>query len=144
MLKTVSSYLIRLGVYHLSNTYFWKQHLEWKGTLHACQVFSLANPTGMEKTQTLLISKLHGHIIKWKKQYLVGPLKVRTGCFIVRQGLTYWREETYSLVGWEYLQPQIVKWCRWWKDWRPPIVISEPSVGIVIQVTLHFLLHSNS
>lgn len=152
MLKTVSSYLKRLRVYHLSNICFWKQHLEWKGTkvailldsLHACQVFSPAISTGMEKTQTLFISKLHGHIIKWKKAIFSVPSKSKNILLyhlIVRQVSLTGEKKPIALSDENYLQPQVVRWCCWWKDWRPPITVPEPSGRIVIQITLHFLLH---
>ena len=107
-------------------------------------VFSPAISTGMEKTQTLFISKLHGHIIKWKKAIFSVPSKSKNILLyhlIVRQVSLTGEKKPIALSDENYLQPQVVRWCCWWKDWRPPITVPEPSGRIVIQITLHFLLH---
>lgn len=134
---------------------FWKQDLEWKGTkiailidsLHACQVFSPAISTGMEKTQTLFISEWHGHIIQWKKAIFSVSSKSKNMLLyhlIVRQVSLTGEKKPTALSDENYLQPQVVRWCCWWKDWRPPIIVPEPSGRIVIQVALHFYCISNS
>lgn len=103
MLKTVSSYLKRLRVYHLSNIYFWKQHLEErdKGShiyrFPSClsSIFT-SNFHRMEKHKHSSYLNYMDILLSEKKQYLVCPLKVRTYrlSFYCETGLTYWREET--------------------------------------------------